>query len=65
MQEFDFYINLKKPTLGLYVHTGAGLPDLADQSDWQLDGHVWQSEISPEFMKGLDANGHVSQELGG
>jgi hypothetical protein len=26
MQEFDFYINLKKPTLGLYVRNGAGLP---------------------------------------
>ncbi|CAB3839538.1 hypothetical protein LMG26858_01121 [Achromobacter anxifer] len=28
-QEFDFYINLGKPTLGLYVRKGAGLPDLA------------------------------------
>jgi hypothetical protein len=65
MQQFDFYINLKKPTLGLYVRTGAGLPDLVDKSDWQFDGHVWQSELSAELLKGLDANGHVFQELGG
>ncbi|MFM0055512.1 hypothetical protein PQR64_07810 [Paraburkholderia phytofirmans] len=65
MQEFDFYINLKKPTLGLYVRNGAGLPDLADNSDWQFEGHVWQSELTPELLKGLEANGHVFQELGG
>lgn len=39
-QEFDFYINLKKPTLGLYVRKGMGLPDLADTADWQFSGHV-------------------------
>ncbi|WP_144141398.1 hypothetical protein [Paraburkholderia sp. BCC1884] len=65
MQEFDFYLNLKKPTLGLYVRNGAGLPDLADKADWQFDGHVWQSELNAELLKGLEANGHVFQELGG
>ncbi|MGF6772238.1 hypothetical protein P3T18_004726 [Paraburkholderia sp. GAS199] len=64
MQEFDFYINLKKPTLGLYVKRGAGLPDLADAGDWQLSGPVAQSELTPELLKGLAANGHVFQELG-
>jgi hypothetical protein len=62
--EFDFYINLKKPTLGLYVKKGAGLPDLADTQDWQFSGHVWQSELAPDTLKGLDANGHAFQELG-
>lgn len=51
-QEFDFYINLKKPTLGLYVRTGAGLPDLVDTSDWQFDGHVWQSEPGARHPEG-------------
>lgn len=64
MQEFDFYINLKKPTLGLYVRKGAGLPDLVDKSDWQFEGPVRQSDLTPELLKGLEANGHAFQELG-
>jgi hypothetical protein len=35
MQDFNFYINLKQSTFGLYVRMDAGLPDLADTSDWQ------------------------------
>lgn len=65
MQEFDFYINLQKPTLGLYVRKGAGLPDLADAKAWQLDGTVAESEVPPGLLKGLEANGHAFQELGG
>lgn len=63
-QEFDFYINLKKPTLGLYVRKGMGLPDLADTADWQFSGHVWQSELDAPLIKGLEENGHVFKELG-
>ncbi len=65
MQEFDFYINLKKPTLGLYVRKGAGLPDLSDADQWRLEGSVVQSELPPGLLKGLEANGHAFQELGG
>ncbi|MDR8397430.1 hypothetical protein NE850_13880 [Paraburkholderia sp. USG1] len=64
MQEFDFYLNLKKPTLGLYVRKGAGLPDLVDQGDWQFEGSVSQNELTPALLKGLEANGHAFQELG-
>jgi hypothetical protein len=63
-QEFDFYINLAKPTLGLYVRKGAGLPDLADAKQWQFSGHVWQTELAPAILLGLEANGHAFQELG-
>lgn len=38
MQEFDFYINLKKPTLGLYVRNGMGLPGLVDKATGNLTG---------------------------
>jgi hypothetical protein len=64
--EFDFYINLDKPTLGLYVRKGAGLPDLsADEAkQWRFEGHVWQSELSADLLKELEANGHAFQELG-
>lgn len=64
MQEFDFYINPTRPTLGLYVRKGAGLPDLVDAKQWQLEGHVWANELQPATLKGLEANGHAFQELG-
>lgn len=63
MQEFDFYINLKKPTLGLYVRKGEGLAHLADKTDWQLSGSVSPSELTPVLLKELEANGHAFQEL--
>ncbi|QGZ59742.1 hypothetical protein [Paraburkholderia acidiphila] len=62
-QEFDFYINLAKPTLGLYVRQGMGLPDLANPKEWQFSGHIWQSELDGETLKNLEANGHAFQEL--
>ncbi|WP_265920433.1 hypothetical protein [Cupriavidus nantongensis] len=65
MQQFDFYINLRKPTLGLYVRKGAGLPDLADARQWQFEGTVGETELPPGALKALDANGHAFQELGG
>ncbi len=65
MQEFDFYINLAKPSLGLYVRKGAGLPDLADASGWQLDGTVTDADLTPALLKALEANGHAFQELEG
>ncbi|MEM5431764.1 hypothetical protein [Cupriavidus oxalaticus] len=65
MQEFDFYINLQKPTLGLYVRKGAGLPDLADAKQWQLEGTVSATEVPRDALNGLEANGHAFQELGG
>ena len=64
MQEFDFYINPQRPTLGLYVRQGAGLPDLVDAKQWRLEGHVWENELPPPILKGLEANGHAFQELG-
>ncbi len=65
MQAFDFYINTAKPTLGLYVRKGAGLPDLADAAQWELDGQVWESDLPPGILKGVEENGHAFQELGG
>ncbi|SAK93799.1 hypothetical protein AWB75_06719 [Caballeronia catudaia] len=37
----------------------------AEAKQWQFSGHIWQSELSPEILKELDANGHAFQELGG
>ncbi len=64
MQEFDLYLNPKRPTLGLYVKAGAELPGLADGAEWQHEGTVDASELPPEVLTGVDANGHAFQELG-
>ncbi|GLQ97662.1 hypothetical protein [Dyella mobilis] len=64
MQSFDFYISPARPTLGLYVRHGAGLPDLVDAKQWQLEGQAWASELQPAILQVLDANGHAFQELG-
>jgi hypothetical protein len=36
-----------KPTVGLYVRRGAGLPDLADSKRWAFDGIAAQGETGP------------------
>jgi hypothetical protein len=41
MQEYDLYINPQKPTVGLYVRTGAGLHDLADATLRQFISPSW------------------------
>lgn len=65
MREFDLYLNSKRPTLGLYVKAGAELPGLADKVEWRREGTVDDSELPPEVLAGIDANGHAFQELGG
>lgn len=63
MQEYDLYINPQKPTLGLYVRSGAGLPDLADSEQWIFDGTFLPNELSADLVKNIEAHGHAFQEL--
>jgi hypothetical protein len=63
MQEYDLYINPQKPTLGLYVRTGAGLPDLADPKQWVFDSTLAGNELSSELVQRINADGHAFQEL--
>jgi hypothetical protein len=65
MQQYDLYLNPKRPTLGLYVRAGAGVPDLADASEWQREGTVDASELPADVLAGVNADGHAFQELGG
>lgn len=37
MENYDFYLNPQKPSIGLYMPAGAGLPDIADAKDWIFD----------------------------
>ena len=63
MQEYDLYINVKKPAIGLYVRKGANLPDLADKSDWVFDGTAAQDLLPPSVVKGVAADGHAFRDM--
>ena len=63
MQEYDLYINSKKPAVGLYVNKGAGLPDLADPKEWVFDGTAAQVELPPDIVKKIQTNGHAFRDM--
>ncbi len=63
MHESDLYINPQKPSVGLYVRKGAGLPDLADPKEWAFDGTAAQGELPPELVKGIEADGHAFRDM--
>lgn len=64
MEEYDLYINAKKPAIGLYVGKGAGLPDLADKQDWVFDGSAAQDLLPPDVIKAIKADGHAFRNMG-
>ncbi len=63
MEEYDLYINAKKPSVGLYVRKGASLPDLADKEDWIFDGSALQEFLPPAVVEGVKAHGHAFREM--
>ena len=63
MQQFDLYINPQKPSVGLYVRKGAGLPDLADPKEWIFDGTAAQVELPPDIVKKIQTNGHAFRDM--
>lgn len=63
MDEYDLYLNVKKPAIGLYVRKGAGLPDLADKADWLLDGTVARDLLPPSILAGVAATGHAFRDM--
>jgi hypothetical protein len=63
MQEYDLYINVKKPGVGLYVPAGAGLPNLVDQKDWIFDGTAPADFLPTSVVKGVEANGHAFRKM--
>lgn len=64
MPEYDLYINPQKPTVGLYVRKGAGLPDLADPSEWVFDGTAEQVGLPPDLVQRIETSGHAFREMG-
>ncbi|WP_119274459.1 hypothetical protein [Taklimakanibacter deserti] len=63
MEEYDLYINVKKPAIGLYVRKGAGLPNLADKNDWVFDGTAAQDLLPPSVVAGVAADGHAFRDM--
>lgn len=63
MDEYDLYINAKKPEIGLYVRKGASLPDLADKEDWVFDGTAAQDLLPPDVVEGVKAAGHAFRDM--
>lgn len=63
IQEYDRYINPQKPTLGLYVRSGTGLPNLADSKQWVFDIVVAEDELSVNIVQRIKADGYAFQEL--
>lgn len=63
MEEYDLYINVKKPAIGIYVRKGAQLPDLADKGDWVFDGTAAQDLLPPSVIEGVKADGHAFRDM--
>jgi hypothetical protein len=63
MQEYDLYINPRKPNVGLYVRSGAGLPDLADPKEWVFDGTAAAVELPPDLVQSIETRGHAFREM--
>jgi hypothetical protein len=63
MREYDLYINPKKPSIGLYVRKGAGLPDLVDASEWLYDGSANDVDLPPDLGQKIETTGHAFREL--
>lgn len=59
MPEYDLYINPQKPSIGLYVRKGAGLPDLVDPKEWVFDGTAVRTSLPSDLVKNIETNGHA------
>jgi hypothetical protein len=63
VQEYDLYINPKKPSVGLYVRKGAGLPDLADPGEWVFDGSANDVDLPSDLVRSIQTTGHAFQDM--
>lgn len=63
MENYDLYLNPAKPSIGLYVRAGAGLPDIADGKDWIFDGTVEKDSLPSDVVKAVEANGHAFHDM--
>lgn len=60
MEQYDLYINVKKPAIGLYVHKGASL---ADKEAWVFDGTAGEDLLPPSIVEGVGVAGHAFRDM--
>jgi hypothetical protein len=63
MPEYDLYINPQKPSIGLYVRKGTGLPDLVDPKEWVFDGTAARTGLPSDLVKNIETNGHAFRDM--
>lgn len=63
MQLYDLYLNVKKPAIGLYVASGAKLPDFADPKEWLFDGTAAADLLPPSVIEGVASAGHAFRDM--
>jgi hypothetical protein len=63
MREYDLYINVKKPAVGVYVCAGEGLPDFVDPKEWVFDGTSAEDLLPPKIVEDVEANGHAFRNM--
>jgi hypothetical protein len=63
MKEYDLYINVKKPAVGLYVRAGAALTDFANPKEWVFDGTATEELLPASVMEGVGADGHAFRDM--
>lgn len=63
MQAYDLYLNLLKSSVGLYVRSGAGLPDLVNAKEWVFDGTATQADLPADLVQNIEANGHAFRDM--
>jgi hypothetical protein len=63
LEEFDLYINAKKPAVGLYVRKGVGLPDLADKNDWLFANVAFEGDLPQNIVQEINKNGHAFRDM--
>ncbi|MGO4286981.1 hypothetical protein [Bosea sp. TAB14] len=63
MQQYDLYINAGKPAIGLYVASGAKLPDFVDPKEWLFDGTAAADLLPPSVIEGVASAGHAFRDM--
>jgi len=63
VDEYDLYLNVKRPAVGLYVPKGEDLPDLADKEDWVFEGTFARDLLPASVQDGIKANGHAFRNM--
>lgn len=63
MREYDLYINVQKPAVGVYVRAGAGLQDFADPKEWVFDGTSAENLLPRNIVEGVETNGHAFRDM--